>query len=102
MKYDMDQELIGYDGEAITEGDDNSPVVLGKVLMAACVNANPQTYKTGKEKLKIYRLLQRISAGGEIELQSEQITLLKDLVGAVYGVGMVGAVYDVLEKAEPH
>jgi len=101
MKYNMEEELVGFDGKPITEGEDDSPVTLGKVLMMACVNANPQEHKTGEDKLKIYRLLQTVHAGGDVELTAEEVALLKELVGVIYGVGMVGAVYDCLEKERP-
>ena len=99
MKYNMDQHLVGYNGTPITKTeDDKSPVSLGDALSMACVNANPQTHNTGDKKMKIYRILQKCNAEGDVELEAEEVSLLKELVGESYGVAMVGTVYDILES----
>lgn len=117
MKYDMKQPLIGFNGKDIKKGpqqdpedpdkmlpDDGSAVTLGETLSMACVNANPQKYQDGPSKLKVYRVLQKVGAvdAEELELTAEEITLLKALVGDMYGVAVVGAVEDILEKTAEH
>ena len=66
----------------------------------ACVNASPQKHADGEAKLRIYRILQKVGTkdAAEIELESEEITLIKELVGDMYGVAVVGSVYDLLEQ----
>ncbi len=101
MKFNVDAQVIGYNGKPIPKSaDDDSPVSLGEVLSMACVNANPQKHSTGEDKMKIYRILQKTHAGGEVELEVEEVALLKTLVGESYGVPMVGPVYDLLEKQD--
>lgn len=103
MKIDLGQAILGYNGEPIVKSEeDNSPVNLGETLQMACVNANPQTHNSAEEKVQIYRLLQKLHPGGEVELQAEDIVLLKTLVGEIFGVGMVGAVFDILEQTAEH
>lgn len=105
MKFNMSQDLIGFNGESIkTSEKDDSPVTLGASLAMACVNANPQKHQDGDAKLKIYRILQKVGTkdAGEVELSAEEITLLKTLIGDMYGVVVVGAVYDMLEKTAEH
>jgi hypothetical protein len=99
MKYNVDSPLVGFNGNAIVQSEqDPSPITLKDTLMMACVNANLQKHSTGEEKLKIYRLLQALNAGGQVELNAEQVTLLKNLVGDAYGPAVVGSVYDALEQ----
>ena len=101
MKFDMQAPLIGFNGESIKKSEeDNSPVTLGETLSMACVNASPQKHADGEAKLRIYRILQKVGTkdAAEIELESEEITLIKELVGDMYGVAVVGSVYDLLEQ----
>lgn len=99
MKINMAQSIMGFNGEPIVKSEeDNSPVTLGDSLIMACVNANPQTHTDPDEKVRIYRLMQRIHGGGDVELEAEDIVLLKTLVGESFGVGMVGPVFDILEN----
>lgn len=101
MKFDMQAPLIGFNGESIKKSEeDNSPVTLGETLSMACVNASPQKHADGEAKLKIYRILQKVGDKDvtEVELESEEITLIKELVGDMYGVAVVGSVYDLLEQ----
>lgn len=101
MKFDMQTGLTGFNGDPIKKSEeDDSPVTLGETLSMACVNASPQKYADGVSKLKVYRVLQKIGVKdvGEVELEAEEITLLKALVGDMYGVVVVGAVEDLLEQ----
>lgn len=99
MKYNMDAEIIGFNGKTIDKSiEDNSPITLGETLILACVQANPQTHTDGAAKLGIYRVLQKIADGGEIELEAEDVVLLKTLVGESFGVVVVGPVTDLLEN----
>lgn len=101
MNYNMQAPLMGFNGDPIKKSEeDDSPVTLGETLSMACVNASPQKYADGEAKLKVYRVLQKIGLkdAGEVELEAEEITLLKALVGDMYGVAVVGAVEDLLEQ----
>lgn len=105
MKFDMQTTLLGFNGEPIQKDvKDDSPVTLGETLAMACANANPQKHSDTEAKLRVYRILQKVGAkdAGEVELESEEIVLLKELVGDMYGVGVVGAVCDLLEKTAEH
>lgn len=101
MNVNLKAPLVGFNGDTIKKSeDDDSPVTLGETLSMACVNANPQKHADGDAKLKIYRVLQKIGPKDveEVELEVEEVALLKSLVGDMYGVAVVGAVYDVLEQ----
>jgi hypothetical protein len=60
---------------------------------------------TGEKKLERHLLAERIykayKAKEEVSLKSEEIILLKTLVGKAYSVLIVGRVYELLEPVEP-
>ena len=74
----------------------------GKTLTvgAACVNAllGPDDSATGEEKARRYQLALRIHAGGEVEVKSDELALLKTLVGRAYLPLVVGQVYAFLDE----
>lgn len=101
MKYSVTQFLTAFDGQVIKDGPlpESPPAQLKKTLEVACINANPQEFNTGEQKYSVYKLLQKIHvAEEEVDLTSEEVTLLKRLVGGCYPVAIVGVVYDILEK----
>lgn len=104
MKFDLTQTIIGHKGEPIKKSEtDEDPVTLGEILSMACVTADPQQHKTGEDKMKIYRILQKVAIEDdtECELKAEDITMLKRLVGDSYSVIIVGPVWDILEGKTP-
>ena len=103
MKFDVSKAIIGYDGEPLKKSEtDQMPVTLGETLSVACANANPQKHQSGDEKFKIYRILQKVGLKDAtiVELSTEEIVTLKELVGESYGVPVVGPVFDALEKTD--
>lgn len=98
MKINVDQNISAFDGGLIkTSPEDETPITLAKILEISCLNASGEKYSSGEKKHKVFKLLQRIHSGGEVTVSAEDIVLLKDLVGATYGVGVVGPVYEILE-----
>lgn len=99
MKFDTDIQIDGFDGKPILKpGDDQTPITLREVITTACVNADPRTVTTGEEKMRIYRVLQKAHKEGPLELDAAEIVLVKKLVAGVYGVVVVGPVFDLLEQ----
>jgi hypothetical protein len=96
MKVNVDQGLTSYNGEPMTENaaEDSPPATLKAVLVQACLMAQESS---GDQKYRVYQLLKRIDAGGEVELSAEDVSKLKALVGQSYPVGVVGPVWSVLE-----
>ena len=101
MKYDLTTPLKSYDGKDIQTGETAGEVAtLRFVLERACINADAQKHAAPDQKYKIYKLLRRVHAADpELELSAEDLTLLKQLVGELFGVNVVGVVYDLLEQA---
>ena len=100
MKIKLTNNLVGWDGrDIIGSAEDTDPVTLRKALEMACIGADPAKWKTGNQKYEIYTMLKRLIAE-ELECDAKDIVLLKELVGAAFGPGVVGAVYDILEPPD--
>jgi hypothetical protein len=112
MKYDMNQPLVNYngqlftrpvivDGQPVIEGGKakQEPLTLRNVLESACLNADPQQYNTGTQKMVVFNVLMKVHKADPIaDLTAEDVAILKDLVGKQVTVAAVGVVYDALEK----
>jgi len=96
MKVKLNQPLKELSGEVIKNGE--------KVfeLKNACVEAlmvnNPKEEIDGNEKMGRYLLAMKIEKANELDLKSEEIAKIKNLIGAVYGVLVVGQCFEMLEK----
>lgn len=119
MKIDMNYKFENLDGSSIPEGPDETEIVDGVAvvkkksppftLKTACINVlirtqrDPQTRAKeidAEEKIKRYELAKKIYKSlGLVDLQSEEITLLKKLVGQAYPPLTVGQAFEVLD---PH
>ena len=90
------------DGKQVEE-----PITTDLDLKHICVDAlfNPElgvdgrpVQVEGQEKFDRYYLASRLySSNGIVELKSEQITLLKDLIGKGYGPIIIGQAWEALE-----
>lgn len=53
---------------------------------------------TGEKKYALYKLADRISKGGAVEVTSEEIATLKERIAKTYGnIIVIGAAFDALE-----
>jgi hypothetical protein len=101
MKIDFSQELQDLDGVSlkVMKGEQEVPFILAKV----CVDALMATYQdelalSGEEKLKRFDLATIIYASREpVDLQAENIALIKKLVAKGYGPLIVGQTWKMLD-----
>lgn len=106
MKVKLNQCLLKIDGEKlykeIMEGGKLVETKNEFQLKDVCINAlmaNIEGDKIdGLEKMKRYLLATKIQKANELDLKSEEIVKLKELIGKVYGVLIVGQAYEMLEK----
>ena len=106
MKIRFDKPLLKLDGEKMfKERVEDGKYVETKDefrLRDVCVNAlmmNIEEEKIdGTEKMKRYLLATKIQKANELDLKSEEVAKIKELVGKVYGVLIVGQAYEMLEK----
>ena len=125
MKIDFGYQFINFDGSTIPERPDEPVVIDGEVviengkptmkksppftLRTACVNVltmrevddrGKAKEISGKDKVKRYELAKRIYHSKElVDLQAEEIALLKELVGRIYPPITVGQAFEILD---PH
>lgn len=96
MKINFDKAITDLNGNPLKEGDEE--ITLKGVCVSALMAAFPDEKLPGTDKLKRFRLADAIySANGPLEVSSEDISLLKKLVGDGWGVLIVGRALPLLE-----
>ena len=103
MKISLKQPLLDHRGKPIKDltGDDQT---LEIIAYSALSTLSAQEQGLGRDdRLKRGRLAQRIvtAEGGIIDLKAEDITLIKQCIGACYGPWVVACTEDMLEPQEP-
>ena len=95
---DVKKDVKGEDGKMVKEVVKEN-ITLKSVCVDVLLNIPRDDKKemTGEEKVKRYELAKIIFAGGEIDLESEPISLLKSLVGSSYLPLIVGPAFKMLE-----
>jgi len=118
MKIDVNYKIVTLDGKIIPDLPPGTPPLTDDkeikkyppfTLRTACVNVlimqerNEQGRAkeiTAKEKVERYELAKKIhKCEGLVDLQAEEIALLKKLIGAAYPPLTVGQAFEILD---PH
>jgi hypothetical protein len=72
---------------------------LQKIIVDALqANVKGEESIAGTEKVKRFQLAVKVYSGDEVELSAEDIALIKDLIGKLYGPLVVGRSYELLES----
>ncbi len=97
VKKQIVKEVDGPDGKKVVETKD-VPLTLRIVCTDALMSMpkNPDSF-TGDQKVERYELAKRIYEGGTIDLEAEQVALLKRLIGENYVPLIVGPAFEMLE-----
>ena len=88
------------------DGVDMSRMVDGKerdvLLRDVCENAllEDDRGSDGGEKMKRFKLAEKIHLYEDVNLSAEDVTLLKELIGKLYGPLVVGQAYKILDPEE--
>ena len=69
---------------------------LKDVCVEALYTPNPQSPDSGAEKFRLHQLAVKLHRGGEIEISPEDVALVKDKIGTLYGANVVGPAYEIL------
>lgn len=95
MIYDMNKVLKDHKGEVIKE--DDKEITLKEALEKACLYGvvKDADFKT---KFNVYKIAKKIVATEKVELSSDEIELLKNLVGSVYSPIGTGSIIEALEN----
>lgn len=101
MKVDVTQALETIDGQQMKDNDGQGNVI-DATLKLAIVNALlaplPQgKQETGIDKIKKYELAKMVHRNDEVDLNEDDIKLIKDRVGELFPALIVGQVYEMLK-----
>lgn len=95
MKVDLNRRFRGFKGNEL-DGD-NVATAVAEVLF----NYGKDKPVGRDEKFKAYVLCQRIiQGGGVLDLESEDVTLIKEVCGESLTAGGYGQVYELVERKE--
>jgi hypothetical protein len=94
MKRDLRLELTTPYGKSF------EPVL---TLESACFQAlsgmiEEDKHSSAEQKLKLYRLSHKVAKGGVVDFTTEELALVKERIGKVYGALVVGASYELLDQ----
>lgn len=97
---DVTQALIGYNGKEIVfkEADAEQPVIFWDFRTAAIMALRiPKEGQTASEKYDIERLMALLHRKDSITLKSEDVVLIKTVVGEHFSAELVGPMFRILE-----
>jgi hypothetical protein len=98
MLVKVDVPLVTIDGQVMKDNDGQGNAV-DATLKMAIVNAvlSPVQKESGIDKVKKYELAKKVYASDEVDLDEDEIKLIKDRVGENYAPIIVGQVYEILK-----
>lgn len=95
MKVDLNRRFRGFKGNEL-DGDN-----VATAVAEALFNYGKDKPVGRDEKFKAYILCQRIiQGGGVLDLESEDVTLIKEVCGESLTAGGYGQVYELVERKE--
>lgn len=84
-------------GEVLKD-QEQKPVTLGKVFVNALLNNIPEESDiSSDEKLRRFKLAQRFYSEETVNLTSEEVVLMRQLISKNYGVLVTGQILDWLK-----
>lgn len=103
MKINVKEVLMDLGGKPLKAGPEQTDFMLRDACVTALTTAMPGEQMSGPESFKRYKLALVVSGDGVdgdgvVNLSSEDVSLIKTLVGKLYAPLVVGRVYDALDK----
>ena len=97
MLVKVDVLLKTMDGQVMKDNVDGEAV--DATIKMIIVNAilSPVEKESGIDKVKKYELAKKVFANDEVDLNEDEIKLIKDRVGEVFPPIIVGQVYELLK-----
>ena len=96
MKVSFDKPFVGLDNKPLLEKGE--PVIIGEklgFLMFNLSSLNAQDIPQDR-KFAIYRLMQKIQKGGEIEISEDERDIIKSVASDAFNVGAFGQIMEIL------
>lgn len=95
----LDKVITTLDGEPVT-GDRGKPMTIGDAALLALTATAQNESPDGLEKFRRYELAKKLKMLLEVDLSPEEVAKLKERVGAIFNVVVVGRVWDALDGKE--
>ena len=98
MLVNLDIPLVNMDGQVMKDNDGQGNAIDATVKLAI-VNAvlSPVQNENGVDKVKKYELAKKVYASDEVDLNEDEIKLIKDRVGEMFPPIVVGQIYELLK-----
>ena len=102
MKVDFSTKLKDFGGKPIPKSPtDQEAITLGEIAVNSLLSMTDADQKMpALEKFKLGKLAERIYGKKEVDLKSEDITLLKKRIGAIYATIVVFRAFEILDPEE--
>ena len=98
MKIDFNKKFTNFNGEVLKDSQSQKELSLKDVCVEALMVVDQKEEIEGKEKVKRYNLALDIYNGKKESLSSEDIVLLKELIGKYFTTIVVGQALQMLEN----
>jgi hypothetical protein len=97
MLVKVNQVLKNITGETMKDMVDGKAI--DATVKMAIVNAvlSPVQKESGIDKVKKYELAKKVHSSDEVDLNEDEITLIKERVGEVFPPVVVGQIYELLK-----
>ena len=98
MLVNVNQSLKTIDGQAMKDNDGQGNAIDATIKMAI-VNAilSPVKDESGVDKVKKYELAKKIFNADEVDLNEDEIKLIKERVGESFAPIVVGQIFELLK-----
>jgi hypothetical protein len=101
MKVDFSSPINGLDNKPVKEANGSGgsmEITMSSICCSVLLTQDTEeAAATGEEKVKRFKIAEKVYSGGEQDLSAEDIVLLKRLIGKFYGPLVVARAYDILE-----
>lgn len=100
MKVNLEAPILDLDGSPLEHPTEKSPLTIRKAITDSLLIGRANDNPDGAEKFRRWELARQIHGTNEINLTAEQASMVKKLVGEIWSPGVVGPVWEAIEKGE--
>lgn len=106
MKINLDTVIRDLTGKAFKDGDGEAikDLTLGRLACLSLLNDYQDKPKTSGQKVDDYLLGVRVNNGGVLELKTEEVARIKEMIARGFPTLIVGVAFGLLENGgvDPH